>query len=1323
MTTFRLITLGPPRLLAAGGDTVALRRKALALLVYVARRAPQPVARSELATLLWGDSTEERARLSLRQTLLQLRRVLGDAIRVTREHVALEAPVELDLREFEQDVAAGRFADAVARWEGDFLAGVDSSGDTYGVWVEGERAAARRQLAHALDALVQDATARGAREESVRWARRRAELAPLDERAHRGLAEALVLAGRPAEAVALHAAFLARQRAETEREPSAELLRFGDELERAAARTAQREGASRSPGSAGLFSPDLVGRADAFAALADAWADARAGRAAVVLVTGEQGSGKTRLVDQFLRGLTSPRQRALVLHGGGYEGDRHTALAGARRVLERLDRARGLVGAPAWALAELARIVPALRASFPNLDAPARGPHALEDALARALEDVAAEVPVVVSVDDAQLLDAASRELFVAVARRTREARILFIFTAPMGDETLAVSLRDVVGGVRRIPLAALDTSEVETLLSSMMELDPDDRRLLAQRLADGGGGIPFDVVAVVAALVDDGYLAPDARGIWRLAPSTADAPLPIPESVRAAVRRRLERLSEPARAVLGAAAAIGKPFDTELLVAATGQPSAVVASAFEELLGRRLVRQSGAVPGRYELANGVLYGVAYEQIAGAPQNIFSAPAAPAPPRRRVARRLLGLGGVAAASLAVIAIALALLAPRSRIQARAGGAGDAPATLAIAEVRHVGGDSAAAWLPEGFARLVAARLSSSELHVADVADVERVRAARGGGAGTTTSGPAPTDDLLAVGRRLDVRWVARGTVMRGDSTLLLELEVLDVASGARVRRIAAGGVDLLALADATAAQLLDLARAGTDGPRLAELETANVQAYRHYLRAQEAGNAGRQVEQLRELDAAIALDSSFGRALIDRILIARAHGDEPLAGRLERRLLHGEGRLTARDRLQAAAIEAFESGDRLRATRSGEALVHHYPWDPGSYGTLARIYQNQGRFADAERTLLRLLALDSLGTQSDLATCVPCHAYSRLTETRMLRGDLAGAERAIRRLVALQPANAQAWMALADVLARQDRTQEALAAAGRGVSLSGNDPIHLLARARIQIRARQWDVVASTVAEWERAPSPRLQRNAADLRVALERERGRPRIAAAVGSRAFRADPELRSLLLVQGNTLARLGRFDEAERIYEEQAHGRPPAPLALPLSGADARDFAWAHALLADALFAAGDTVRLRVIADSLAQFAPRSYYARDWRLHHHVRGLIAQLAGRHEEAVAELQSARWGATGWTRTVYEIGRAQLALGRPREAVATLRHAYDIPDAMGRYLSISEVDWLMAQAFRAAGESDSAAVYADYVRAAWRDADPEVRELLAVLD
>jgi hypothetical protein len=63
------------------------------------------------------------------------------------------------------------------------------------------------------------------------------------------------------------------------------------------------------------------------------------------------------------------------------------------------------------------------------------------------------------------------------------------------------------------------------------------------------------------------------------------------------------------------------------------------------------------------------------------------------------------------------------------------------------------------------------------------------------------------------------------------------------------------------------------------------------------------------------------------------------------------------------------------------------------------------------------------------------------------------------------------------------------------------------------------------------------------------------------------------------------------------------------------------------------------------------------------------------------------------------------------------------LRDAYESsPDAMGRYLPRSEIDLLMAEAFGRAGMRDSSALYAGYVRSAWKDADSEVKSLLDVL-
>ena len=205
------------------------------------------------------------------------------------------------------------------------------------------------------------------------------------------------------------------------------------------------------------------------------------------------------------------------------------------------------------------------------------------------------------------------------------------------------------------------------------------------------------------------------------------------------------------------------------------------------------------------------------------------------------------------------------------------------------------------------------------------------------------------------------------------------------------------------------------------------------------------------------------------------------------------------------------------------------------------------------------------------------------------------------------------------------------------------------------------------------------------------------------------------------------GHTLAVAGQPTLAARVYETRSAAHPvPGSVEADLSaGVLARAFAWPHALLADALYLGGsaDTVRLAALADSVQRIGARSYYARDWTLYHHIRGLIAVRAGRWGEAEREFSAARFGRSGWTRTLFELAKVQLKLGRPRAALTTLRDAHEEPlDGMGRYATRSELDLLTAQAFVAAGQRDSAAVYAGYVRTAWANADPALKPRLSQL-
>ncbi|MDQ3606291.1 MAG: winged helix-turn-helix domain-containing protein, partial [Gemmatimonadota bacterium] len=84
-----LRTLGPLRLMEGVAEVAHARRMELALLAYLVRRSPAAATRAELATLMWGERGEERARHSLRQSLSALRRLVGGALEVAGERVRI----------------------------------------------------------------------------------------------------------------------------------------------------------------------------------------------------------------------------------------------------------------------------------------------------------------------------------------------------------------------------------------------------------------------------------------------------------------------------------------------------------------------------------------------------------------------------------------------------------------------------------------------------------------------------------------------------------------------------------------------------------------------------------------------------------------------------------------------------------------------------------------------------------------------------------------------------------------------------------------------------------------------------------------------------------------------------------------------------------------------------------------------------------------------------------------------------------------------------------------------------------------------------------
>jgi predicted ATPase len=178
-------------------------------------------------------------------------------------------------------------------------------------------------------------------------------------------------------------------------------------------------------------SPSLVGRQADLSALDDAYAEAVAGSTRVVLVGGEAGIGKTRLVDEFLRSLPDD---ALVLRGQSVDFDRdappYAPILSALRSLAQEVGEEALFEASGPAGDALALLLPDLSASVAVGDRPLRGgADRLYDAVAEVLENVAAARPLVLVIEDLHWVDPQSLGLLRFLTRVVEDSRLLIVLT------------------------------------------------------------------------------------------------------------------------------------------------------------------------------------------------------------------------------------------------------------------------------------------------------------------------------------------------------------------------------------------------------------------------------------------------------------------------------------------------------------------------------------------------------------------------------------------------------------------------------------------------------------------------------------------------------------------------------------------------------------------------------------------------------------------------------------------------------------------------------------------------------------------------------
>ena len=206
MPRLKLYLLGPPRVEVDGTPLELKRRKALALLLYLAGTG-EAQQRDSLATLLWPNSGQRAARQALTRRVSELNKLLGpDWLETDREQVGLcqDTDLWLDMAQFEQKLAdcqshdhaddaicpdcLAPLTEAVALYRDDFLTGFTLPGcSDFDEWQFFQAEGLRQTLAAVLERLIQAQVAYGTIEAAIPHARHWLALDPLHELAHRQL--------------------------------------------------------------------------------------------------------------------------------------------------------------------------------------------------------------------------------------------------------------------------------------------------------------------------------------------------------------------------------------------------------------------------------------------------------------------------------------------------------------------------------------------------------------------------------------------------------------------------------------------------------------------------------------------------------------------------------------------------------------------------------------------------------------------------------------------------------------------------------------------------------------------------------------------------------------------------------------------------------------------------------------------------------------------------------------------------------------------------------------------------------------------------------
>jgi predicted ATPase len=431
---------------------------------------------------------------------------------------------------------------------------------------------------------------------------------PLSDEAARLAVEARYLSGDRGAALTRFNEYRAVLARETGCEPSRELLNLVRRVEADAAPTSARPITDEWYARAPSFKTSLIGRQLEWTSLLKDWKAVRRGAGRIVLIEGEAGVGKSRLAEEFLRWVVA--EGGTVLRGRGYDVRPGIPYEPVVEVLREAIGAPGLAGtAPEW-LTEVTRLLPELRQRFPALPEPGAATDPAEgwrlfEGVAQLVLALAAERPVVISLDDLQWCDDDSCNLLRFLIRRTEQAPVFWLGTFCLGEferDAASARLCRVLRAKQHASVVSLGPLTEEELWQMIREMGhvstPTGARRFATRIFGVTAGNPFYAIELLKTMFAQGLFAVDEdSGEWTALSGamTGGIEFPVSRTVHDVIAERIERLPEQLNEVLITIAVAGG-CRTEVLSHVHGISRLHAAAVGDALADRRLVVEEGGV-------------------------------------------------------------------------------------------------------------------------------------------------------------------------------------------------------------------------------------------------------------------------------------------------------------------------------------------------------------------------------------------------------------------------------------------------------------------------------------------------------------------------------------------------------------------------------------------------------------------------------------------------------------------------------------------------------------------------------------------------------